>query len=203
MYQTIYTSHKIVVVLFLLIYLIKTILLLANKTEQLTKFSRLFKVPEMIISFLFLASGIYMLTQQPEINKLMIFKLIAVFASIPIAIIGFKRSNKALASLAMLLIIGAYGLAEVNKKQKNKSNDTTAVTSIDGKELYSAYCTKCHGEDGKAGLMGATDISLSQLDDTGIREMITTGKNNMQGFGSQLNPEQIASVSEYVKMLRK
>lgn len=203
MYQSIYTTHKIVVVLFLLIYLIKTILLLANKTEQLAKFSRLFKIPEIIVSFLFLASGIYMLTQQPEINKLMIFKLIAVFASIPIAIIGFKRSNKVLASLAMLLIIGAYGLAEVNKKQKTKNNDATVALSTDGKELYSAYCAKCHGEDGKAGLMGATDISLSQLDDTGIREIITTGKNNMQGFGSQLNLEQIASVTEYVKTLRK
>lgn len=203
MVYTIYTTHKIVVTLFLLLYFIKTILLFANKKEQLAKVSKTFRIPEMIVSFLFLGTGVYMLTQLPEINNLMIIKLIAVFASIPVAIIGFKRSNKALASLSLVLILAAYGIAEVSRKQMTQGENPSVAASNDGKVLYTNYCVKCHGEDGKLGKSDAIDLSLSQLDDAAIIEIITNGKNLMQPFSSQLNPEQIAAVSGYVKELRK
>jgi L-cystine uptake protein TcyP (sodium:dicarboxylate symporter family) len=73
-------THLLVVVLFILIYLIKTTLLLLNKQETLMKFSKMVKVPEMIVSILFLVTGIYMLTQVPEIKSLLIIKIVAVFA---------------------------------------------------------------------------------------------------------------------------
>ena len=91
MYKTIFYSHLVSVILFLLIYFIKTVLLLANKNEGLAKFTKTVKVPEMIISTLFLLTGIYMLTQIPEIKTLMIIKIIVVLAAIPLAIIGFKK----------------------------------------------------------------------------------------------------------------
>ena len=87
-------THLLVVVLFILIYLIKTTLLLLNKQETLMKFSKMVKVPEMIVSILFLVTGIYMLTQVPEIKSLLIIKIVAVFLSIPLAVIGFKKQNK-------------------------------------------------------------------------------------------------------------
>ena len=111
-------THLLVVILFLLIYLIKTTLLLMNKQETLMKFSKMVKVPEMIVSTLFLVTGIYMLTQVPEIKSLLIIKIAAVFLSIPLAVIGFKKQNKILAVASLLLIVGAYGLAEMSKKQK-------------------------------------------------------------------------------------
>ena len=55
-------THLLTVVLFLLIYLIKTFLLLTNKNEKLASFTKAVKVPEMIISALFLGTGIYLLT---------------------------------------------------------------------------------------------------------------------------------------------
>ncbi|MES2395188.1 MAG: SirB2 family protein, partial [Bacteroidota bacterium] len=90
-------THLLSVILFLLIYLIKTVLLLSNKNEGLAKFTKVVKVPEMIVSTLFLVTGIYLLTQIPEIKTLLIIKIVAVLISIPLAIIGFKKKNKVLA----------------------------------------------------------------------------------------------------------
>lgn len=203
MFSTIYNTHKIVVTLFLLIYLIKTFLLLFDKKDQLAKFTKTVKVPEMIVSFLFLATGIYMLTQIPSINTLMIVKIIVVLVSIPLAVIGFKKSNKTLAGLSLALIIGAYGIAEMSKAKKAKADVSVAATA-DGKELYSAYCTKCHGDAGNANIMGATDLSISQLDDNELLLMIQKGKGTMPAFESQgLSSEQFSAIANYVKTLRK
>ena len=196
-------THLLTVILFLTIYLIKTILLLMNKDEALAKFSKGFKVPEMIISFLFLGTGIYMMTQVPEIKSLLIIKIAAVFLSIPLAVIGFKKKNKMLAVASLILIIGAYGLAEMSKKQKSKSMETISQSNINGQELYTASCVSCHGADGKLNLMGAKDLSVSQMDLNARIEIIKNGKNAMTPFASMLSEEQIKAVAEYTETLKK
>ena len=65
-------SHTLFVVLFTLIYLIKTILLLSDKDDLLEKFKKKTKVIEMIVSFGFLATGIYLMARLPEINMFLI-----------------------------------------------------------------------------------------------------------------------------------
>ena len=59
-------SHTLFVVLFTLIYLIKTILLLSDRDELLEKFKKKTKVAEMVVSFGFLATGIFLMTQLPH-----------------------------------------------------------------------------------------------------------------------------------------
>ena len=202
MYKTIFYTHLISVNLFLLIYLIKTILLLANKNEGLAKFTKILKVPEMIISTLFLLTGIYMLTQIPEIKTLMIIKIIAVLVSIPLAIIGFKKKNKALAVLSFLLIVGAYGMAEMSKKQKPKALQGISESTINGKEIYNTACISCHGADGKLGMMGARNFSESTMDLDARIEIIKKGKVAMKPFGGILTDEQIKAVAEYTITLK-
>ncbi|MBA3704595.1 MAG: SirB2 family protein [Bacteroidetes bacterium] len=202
MYKAIFYTHLISVNLFLLIYMVKTILLLANKDESLAKLTKAIKVPEMIISTLFLITGIYMLTQIPEIKTLMIIKIIAVFVSIPLAVIGFKKKNKALAVLAFLLIVGAYGMAEMSKKQKSAAVEIP-VTSVNGEEIYTANCSRCHGDDGKSGLMGSNDLSVSMMSMEEKIEIIKNGKGVMNPFAGQLNDEQIKAVAEYTETLKK
>ena len=175
-------------------------MLLTNKTEGLQKFTKMVKVPEMIISALFLLSGIYMLTQIPEIKTMLIIKIIVVFASIPVAIIAFKKSNKALAAVALLMIISAYGLAEMSKKH---SATTAASAGNNGQEIYTANCARCHGDDGKAGITGASDLSITQLDNAGISEIIKNGKGAMAGLGGTLSEEQTKAIAEYVQTLKK
>lgn len=180
MYKTIFYTHIVSVILFLLIYLVKTILLVANNNIKLEIFKSKTRVPEMIISFLFLLTGIYMLFHLPEINTLLIIKIICVFAAIPLAVIGFKKSKKIMAVLSLLLIITAYGLAEMSKK-KIAGPVTPVITSENsGGELYSAYCIKCHGDDGKLGMMGARDLSVTMLDHEGIKNIIANGRGRWQ-----------------------
>lgn len=184
----------------MLLYLIKTILLVANKTEALQKMTKATKVPEMIISFLFLLTGIYMVTQVPEIKPLLIIKIVVVLASIPVAVIGFKKQKKALAILSLLMIIAAYGMAEMSKKS---STSVPVTETASGKDIYESKCGSCHGSDGKQGAMGATDLSLSQLDNTTIMTVIAEGKGAMAPFNGTLTDVQIKMVADYVETLKK
>jgi mono/diheme cytochrome c family protein len=197
MYKGFLHTHYLVVTLFLLIYVIKTILLLSNKTDLLAIFTRKVKVFEMIVSALFLITGIYLATQLPFNGKydyLFWIKLVMVFASIPLAVIGFKRGNKILAALSLLLITGSYGIAEVYGKRKGIAKDSGAtIAANDGEALYGKNCMLCHGEDGKLGASGATDISKTELDIQGIKEVILNGKGNMAAVHvSETEAEMIA-----------
>lgn len=202
MYNGIFYTHLISVNIFLFIYLTKFILLLVNKNEDLTKFTKFIRIPEMIVSTLFLITGIYMLTQIPEIKSFMIIKIVLVFASIPLAVIGYKKRNKLLALLSLLLIFAAYGLAEMSKKQKSaESTETSAAVS--GHDIFTANCEKCHGEDGKLGLMGSPDLSVSTSDMKSKMEIIKNGKGSMTPFVGILTDDQIKAVTEYTESLKK
>ncbi|MDF2437436.1 MAG: cytochrome c, mono- and diheme variant family [Bacteroidota bacterium] len=207
MYKGIYYTHLISVNIFLLIYIVKTVMLLANKEESLVRFTKGIKVPEMIVSTLFLITGIYMLIQAPDVTVLQIIKIILVFASIPVAVVGFKKRKKVLAVLSVLMIIAAYGLAEVNKKHRLSKpvteENVPASTAVNGHDIFMANCTSCHGVDGKAGLSGAKDLSVSTLDQNTQEEIIRNGKAPMPGYSGILTEEQIKAVAEYSATLRK
>ena len=198
-------AHMIAVITFLVIYLVKTPLLLMNKMEALDKVRRITKVPEMIVSFLFLATGIWMLVMLPSINTLLIIKLVMVFASIPIAIIGFKKKNKAMALIALLLVIGSYGLAEVSKKKRVKGTDIVVDDNNKndlGKSVYEAKCANCHGPQGNAGVAGAKDLTATTLSKDEIKDISKNGKGMMPG-NPDLTPEQLDAVADYVQTLKK
>lgn len=182
-------------------------MLLANKEEGLTKFTKTVKVPEMIVSTLFLITGIYMLTQIPQINMLLIIKIVVVFASIPLAVIGFKKRNKTLAVLSFIMIVAAYGLAEVSKKQSDKVDASQVVSpvvgAVNGQEVYVAHCSRCHGDDGKLGMSGAADLSVSTMDMATKMDVIKNGKNGIMPSYVTIGDEQIKAVAEYIETLKK
>lgn len=190
-------SHYLFVVLFTLIYLIKTILLLSDKDELLEKFKQKTKIAEMIVSVGFLATGIFLVTQMPEVPTLMYIKVVLVLASIPLAVIGFKKKNKVLATLSFFLIVVSFGLGEHIKKAKAGAKVSAEV--VDGKSIYQEKCVACHGDNGKAGTMGAKDLTQTQLNHTDIVSIIANGKNAMNPFKDALNAEQIEAVANYVE----
>lgn len=196
MYKAFLHTHWLAVTLFFLIYVIKTVLLLSNKQDLLQKFTKITKVPEMIVSTLFLVTGVYMLTQLPEIKTIMIIKIALVLTSIPVAIIGFKKGNKILAALSLLMITASYGLAEMSRKHKVVV-EQNGVAATDGKSLYEANCKLCHGDDGKMGAMGAADLSKTAMDVTTIKQTILNGKGNMAKI--EMSEEQAAAISSYVE----
>jgi mono/diheme cytochrome c family protein len=206
MYSTIFQIHKVSVLVFLLIYLIKTIALLLNKEAFLTKFTKITKIPEMVVSASFLITGVYMIISYP-INTFLIIKLVAVFASIPLAIIGFKKKNKVLAATSLVLIIAAYGLAEMNKKRFNKAlktiskTETTANPLALGKTIYTQGCVACHGESGNAGLAGAANLKISTLSHEEIIYVLKNGRNSMPKFNT-LSEVELEATASYIETLK-
>lgn len=190
MFSTFLKIHSISVTIFFLIYFIKTLLLLSNAHQALEKFKSYTKVLEMIVSTLFLITGIYLITQIPEIKTMLIIKLLLVALSITVAIIAYKKSNKILALLSLLFIVSAYGLAEMSRTKKVSSE------VVDGKTLYESTCAVCHGADGKLGMAGASDLSQTQLQQNEIVQIILNGKNAMPKV--QMTEEQANAVAKYV-----
>ncbi|MBL0047536.1 MAG: cytochrome c [Bacteroidetes bacterium] len=205
--MTLLSIHKISVILFLLIYLVKTILLLANQTENLEKFKKMTKVLEMIVSAAFLITGVWMMIEIGSVKMFQLIKIMLVLASIPVAVIAYKKSNKALAVLSLFMIIMSYGLAEMSKKQKALGSDDNALNSKDvavmGKAVYTSYCLNCHGEDGKKAFMGAFDLSVSTLDRAAMVNVISNGRKAMTPYSGVLSEEQIQAVTDYIQTLKK
>jgi cytochrome c5 len=209
MYTGILHLHKVVVGLFIFIYLVKTILLLLpGKEEVLDKIKKFTKIPEMVISFLMLGTGIYLLMSASVLSTLLMIKISAVFASIPLAIIGFKKNIKVLAVLSLLLLVGSYGMAEIHKKRKSviepellTINPTQEQMLDQAKSIYLSNCAACHGSDGKLGLSGAKDLTASVLSYEQKYEVIKYGKNAMPGY-RQLSDEQINALIQYTETLK-
>src|SRR6188768_643919 len=193
------TIHLISVNIFLLLYLIKTILLFTS-TTNLDKFTRVTKIFEMIVSVTFLLTGLWLLFILGAVKMLMIIKFILVFASIPIAVMGFKRRNKIMAVTSLLLIIGAYGMSEAAKKKpfiaaKVEVNGNADEIAKLGIKTYVANCAMCHGKDGKKMYREATDLSISGLDQASIELVVREGTTvtlkrgqvKMPAFGGTLS----------------
>ena len=190
--------------LFLLTYVIKTTLLFSSK-KMLEKYSSLTKVPEMIISFLFLASGVWLFIIIGGIKSAQIIKLVLVFVSIPLAVVGFKKQKKGLALMALILIIGAYGLAEMSKSKpfipanvvmSSGPNDLFAQGAL----VYQQNCAFCHGTDGKKMYHNAPDLSQSTFEEDLIAQMIREGsKGKMPAYNLVISDKDIAAAASFVK----
>ncbi len=214
LFTALYHTHKLVILLFLTIYLIKTILLLIGSNAFLEKFSKFIKVPEMVVSVLFLLTGGYLIMDIADLSLLFILKITFVLLAIPLAVIAFKKQKKLFAVISLFLLIGAYGLAEVNKAQMGKRKDfkEEVITnpeasnydlSLHGKALYNAQCAICHGNDGIAGLSGAKNLETSQKSNDEILSIINKGKNTMPKMDGKFNDQELKALVQYVKELRE
>ncbi len=206
MFTGMFHTHVLTVVLFLLIYLIKTVLLLSNKHNILDTFSQKLKVPEMVISFLFLATGIYLWINSGALDTWFYFKLIAVFASIPLAIIGFKKKKKAFAVISILLLVYAYGVSETKSYYFKKPDIQAQLEGTDneflGKSIYESQCISCHGPTGQSRMSGSNDLSISEMSMDEVINIIKKGKNTMPAYERMLTEEQTKAVADYVISLR-
>ena len=204
-YAKIVLAHRILVSLFLVHYIFKLGLLLLGKNETLAKYTAKTKVVEMIISAGFLLTGLYLVLNGPKLVMLQWIKIVMVLASIPIAIVGFKKGQKILAIIAVLLVFLAYGLAEMNKaKNKKLSVDTHAATSSleAGKMIYAETCAQCHGENGDGTIGGAKRLDESLLTNAEKKEVIKNGKGAMKAYPT-LSEEQLDGLVLYIESLKK
>jgi uncharacterized membrane protein SirB2 len=205
MYTGLLHSHKLVILIFIFIYLIKTILLLLNKQELLIKFTKSVKIPEIIVSVLFLGTGIGLLFMCAETSLFLWGKLAAVALSIPLAVIGFRKMNKGLAALSFVLLILAYGLAEIHRKNVNKPISVTSSVGKTSEELglklYTLNCEKCHGPKGDMGLSGAPNLATSKLTHAEKLLRIKNGKGAMPAYAA-LGEEQLEAIVAYIETFK-
>lgn len=191
-------SHLLFSAIFILIYLVKTILLLSDREELLEKFKQKTKILEMIASFLFLGTGIALLILIPgAINTYMIIKISIVLMSIPIAVVGYKKKNKVLAALSFFMLIVAFVLAGKAKTAKSEIKISTEI--VDAKQIFNSTCASCHGSDGKLGAAGAKDLTKTQLNHQEIFTIISDGKGVMVPYKGLLTKQQIEAVSSYIE----
>ncbi len=198
-YEIIKKTHFIVVTIFFLIYLIKTVLLLLNKNQELQSFSKKVRLLEIIVSFLFLATGIYLMFNMAVIPMMLIIKITIVFLSIPLAVVGYKKHNKALATVAFILILAAFGIGEMmkNKSAVVSENAVNTDGTSNGQELYTSNCLSCHGNNGKANLAGALDLTATHLNNDSIAGIILNGRNTMPKING-LTQEQALAIAVYI-----
>ena len=102
--------------------------------------------------------------------------------------------NKILVSaFCLLMILACAG------KEKVATNPDDVVA---GEQIYKKYCLICHGADGKLGINGAKDITISTLTLEERVALINTGKNLMTPFEGILTPDQMKAVASYTMNLK-
>lgn len=206
-------THTLVVTLYLLQLLAKVVMLAMGKQAALAKFSQKTKIAHIVLSVLMLATGVFLMVKSPTGTQPYIFvKLALVALSIPVGIIGMKRNSIALAGLALLMLIGVYGIAEVKpaflRSNMSETIDPANAGGIDpivlkeGQALYEKYCVLCHGADGAAGFQGAKSLAASVLSDDEIKNLVRNGKGVMPP-NADMSDDEVEKVKEYVKYLRK
>jgi len=87
------------------------------------------------------------------------------------------------------------------------------VLGESGKEVFTANCIACHGQEGRARTpagrkLRARDLTESKLTDDEIRKQVNEGHKDQRGavmppFKDVLKPDQIDAVVAFVRSLRK
>lgn len=205
MYTGLKHLHVLLVVLFLLSVIIKAVLLF-TKSEKFTDFRSKTRLSEMIISILFLVTGVILVfLKGGSFHSLFWVKIAMVLAGIPLAIVGFKKQLKIPAMLGTFLFIMAYGVAEMAAKKVVITNvevsEEIEGSAEHGLKVYQANCISCHGQDGKRQLDMASDLSTSTLTIKEVKSVLISGRGNMPKF-VQLTVKEQEAVAQYVLQLR-
>lgn len=74
--------------------------------------------------------------------------------------------------------------------------------TLEGEAIYKKYCITCHGADGKLGLNGAKDMTVSILTEAERIQLVRKGKNTMTPFEGILSEDQIKAVVAYSMTLK-
>ena len=164
MYTGLKHLHILLIALFVISVLIKAILLLINE-EKFDSYRKKTKVPEMIITMLFLVTGIIMIGIKGfgGLHYFFHIKLTAILVGIPLAVVGFKKKNKALSLLSAMIFVATIGLSlKAGSTMKEVHlNDLKSDPNYD-KAMY-AYEQLLKEPEATVPLRTASLLTLAQL----------------------------------------
>lgn len=78
-----------------------------------------------------------------------------------------------------------------------------ATNKDPGKSVFQMNCSLCHGRDGKLGLNGAKDLTISTLSKAEMVAIVRNGKTAMMPYKDVLSAKEIDAVVDYVRTLGK
>ncbi|MEP7323171.1 MAG: cytochrome c [Saprospiraceae bacterium] len=96
----------------------------------------------------------------------------------------------------------AGGTAEHKDTTASAPAPMVAVNAA-GKKTFETYCILCHGADGKLGLNGSKDLTISVISLDERITQVTNGKGVMTPFKDILTEDEIKAVAEYTVSLKK
>lgn len=102
----------------------------------------------------------------------------------------------------IVLGIFACGSKDIHKKDTSSSSEESKP-KVDGAAVYKQHCELCHGVDGKLGLNGSKDLTISELDLNERIAQISKGKGLMVAYENILSLSEIKAVAEYTVALGK
>ncbi len=213
-------SHTGIVTLYLVLLLVKTVLLLANKKQALQKVRSKTRILEIILGSLFIVTGVALSFLSAAAHGAYFWvKVIAILAIVPLGIVAFKREQKILGLFTLALFLYTYGISETKSLtlQKNlpayysqampeqtfNPGDENYQLAEHGQYVYNKHCTSCHGKQGKAQWSGSNNLQKSGLTYQATRAWIQNGKNKMPAYKGYLTKQEIKAAAKYVMQLKK
>jgi cytochrome c6 len=107
----------------------------------------------------------------------------------------------------IILALVVAGIYACGSKDVHKNNSTASSSEskpkVDGAAIFKQHCELCHGADGKLGLNGSKDLTVSQLDLNERIAQISKGKGLMIAYENILSLSEIKAVAEYTMTLAK
>ncbi len=111
---------------------------------------------------------------------------------------NWRRKRMVLRFILPLFFSGIILLSACSNNPNTSEN-----TALSGADLYVKSCAVCHGNDGKKGLSGASDLSTSTLDYTSLVDVITNGRKIMPPFKTTLKAHEIEAIAKHVESLKQ
>jgi mono/diheme cytochrome c family protein len=104
--------------------------------------------------------------------------------------------------IIICLIVAACSNENTAKQDKRSAGGDQLPVIEKGKILFVTHCAACHGNNGKAGITGASDLQVSRLDSTAIFQTIKNGRTNMPAYGGKITANEIRQLTLYVDHLK-
>lgn len=105
--------------------------------------------------------------------------------------------------LGVFIAVGIIVLNSTSCTQQTKPAASLEKKEINGGDIYNRYCVSCHGKDGKMGISGAKDLSISPLTLEEKISVISYGRGGMMPYKDLLSKEEIEAVAQFIKKLKK
>lgn len=97
------------------------------------------------------------------------------------------------------------------ERRKSDAELGLGPQQAEGRHIYDQYCDRCHSPYSSRGRQGPSlkgvfkkqYLSASGLpaNDDRVRDIVTIGRNKMEGFGNILTPEQVNELLAYLHTL--